>query len=84
MGKVYSGILDESIKNMDQLFLVMASFKTQMSDAARLELIAKAASEMEANLSAIKKFNAGNISLSISRSVSLEQTAKLKELYGVD
>lgn len=84
MGKVYAGILDESIKNVDQIFLVINSFKTQMSDAARLELIAKAASEMEANLSAIKKFNVGNISLSISRSVSLEETAKLKELYGVD
>lgn len=84
MGKVYSGILDESIKNVDQIFLVINSFQTQMSDAARLELIAKAASEMEANLSAIKKFNASNISLSISRSVSLEQTAKLKELYGVE
>ena len=55
-----------------------------MSDAARLELVAKAASEMEANYAAIKKFNTGNISLSISRSASLEQTAKLKEIYGVD
>lgn len=84
MGKVYSGILDESIKNVDQLFLVINSFKTQMSDAARLELIAKAAGEMEANYAAIKKFNASNISLSISRSVSLEETAKLREIYGVD
>lgn len=84
MGKVYSGILDESIKNLDQLFLVINSFKTQMSDASRLELIAKAADEMDANYSAIKKFNSGNISLSISRSVSLEETAKLKEIYGVD
>ena len=84
MQKVYSGILDESIKNLDQIFLVINSFKTQMSDAARLELIAKAASEMEANYSALKKFNHSNIGLSIQRSASLDETAKLKELYGID
>ncbi|MEH3112571.1 conjugal transfer protein TraI [Pedobacter terrae] len=84
MGKIYSGILDESIKNLDQIFLVINSFKTQMSDAARLELIAKAADEMDGNYSSLKKFNASNIGLSISRSASLDETAKLKEIYGVE
>jgi len=84
MGKIYSGILDESIKNLDQIFLVINSFKTQMSDAARLELIAKAADEMDGNYSSLKKFNASNIGLSISRSASLDETAKLKEIYDVE
>ena len=39
MEKVYSGIINESIKNLDQLYLVINSFVTQMSDAKRLELI---------------------------------------------
>ncbi|MES2650538.1 MAG: conjugal transfer protein TraI [Bacteroidota bacterium] len=84
MQKVYSGILDESIKNLDQIFLVINSFKTQMSDAARLELIAKAVNEIEANYSALKKFNSGNIGLSIQRSASLDETVKLKEIYGIE
>ena len=84
MGKVYSGILDESIKNLDQIFLVINSFKTQMSDAARLELISRAADEMDANYSALKKFNLSNIGLSIQRSTSLDETAKLKEVYGIE
>lgn len=84
MQKIYSGILDESIKNLDQIFLVINSFKTQMSDAARLELIAKAADDMEANYSALKKFNHGNIGLSLQRSASLDETAKLKEIYGIE
>ncbi|MNY54271.1 hypothetical protein D3C86_1901210 [compost metagenome] len=84
MQKVYSGILDESIKNLDQIFLVINSFKTQMSDAKRLEIIAKAADEMDANYSALKKFNSSNIGLSIQRSASLDETAKLKEIYGID
>lgn len=84
MQKVYSGILDESIKNLDQIFLVIGSFKTQMSDASRLEIISKAAEEMDANHSALKKFNLSNIGLSIQRAASLEETAKLKEIYGID
>lgn len=84
MQKVYAGILDESIKNLDQIFLVINSFKTQMSDAKRLELIVKAAEEMDANYSALKKFNLGNIGLSIKRAASLDETAKLKEIYGID
>lgn len=84
MQKVYSEILDESIKNLDQIFLVINSFKTQMSDAKRLEIIAKAADEMDANYSALKKFNSGNIGISIQRSASLDETARLKEIYGID
>jgi hypothetical protein len=84
MQKVYAGILDESIKNLDQIFLVINSFKTQMSDAARLKLIAKAVLEMESNYSSLKKFNSGNIGLSIKRSKSLDETAKLKEIYGIE
>ena len=39
MGQVYTGILNESVKNLDQLFLVINSFSTQMSDAKRLDII---------------------------------------------
>ncbi|MCY1522132.1 hypothetical protein D9M68_569770 [compost metagenome] len=84
MQKVYSGILDESIKNLDQIFLVIGSFKVQMSDGERLEIIAKASDEMDANWSALKKFNLSNIGLSIKRSASLDETAKLKEIYGIE
>lgn len=84
MEKVYSGILDESIKNIDQVFLVIGSFKTQMSDAARLELISKAVDQMEENYGALKKFNSGNIQMSIGRAKSLDEVATLKEIYGLE
>jgi len=84
MEKVYQGILDESIKGVDQLFLVVNSFRSQMGDGDRLELIAKVASEIEQNYVALKAFNRENIAKSIARSSSLEETARLKEIYGVD
>jgi len=84
MEKVYTGILDESLKNVDQLLVVVSSFKTQMSDAARLELIVAAGEAMRENYQALKKYNRENCLLSINRAKSLEEMAKLKELYGIE
>lgn len=84
MEKVYSGILEESINNLDQILLVLSSFKTQMSDAERLSIINKAADQMDENYSSLKRFNSLNISTSIQRANSLDETAKLKEIYGIE
>jgi ribosomal protein L31E len=84
MEKVYSGILEESVKNLDQILLVVNSFKTQMDDAERLKIINAAADKMDANYADLKKFNTQNISLSIQRAKSLDEVATLKEIYGVD
>ena len=84
MEKVYSGILDESIKNLDQILMVISSFKTQMSDAERLEVINRAADQMDDNYNDLKQFNTGNITLSIQRAASLDETAQLKEIYGIE
>jgi hypothetical protein len=84
MEEVYKGILDESIKNLDQILLVVNSFKTQMSDANRLEIISEAANKMETNYSDLKQFNTQNSQLSIQRAGSLDEAAKLKEIYGIN
>ncbi len=83
MEKVYSGILDQSVKNLDQLLLVVNSFKTQMTDAKRLEIISETANKMDDIYSDLKQFNTQNSRLSIQRSGSLEETVKLKEIYGI-
>ncbi len=84
MEKVYSGIMEVSVKNVDQILSVVSSFKTQMGDAARLELIVAAADAMQENLQDLKRFNRENSLLSIQRARSLEEAAKLREIYGID
>lgn len=84
MEKVYGGMLERSVKNLDQILVVVSSFKTQMSDAARLELIGTAASEMEGIWSDLKRFNRENSLLSIQRAQSLEEADRLKALYGIE
>ena len=39
MGQVYSGILEESLKNIEQLQMGVTSFATQMTDEKRLAII---------------------------------------------
>jgi len=84
MESVYKGILEESIKNLDQIFIVVNSFKTQMSDAKRLELINGAAARMDANYSDLREFNNQNITLSVQRSRSQLEVKQVKQMYEIN
>lgn len=83
MQKVYGGILKESAKNLDQLLLVVNSFKTQMSDAQRLELINDAADKIDENFNDLRQFNSQSIVMSLQRSKSQEQVEAVQRLYGL-
>lgn len=84
MEEIHEGILKESVKNLDQVFVVISSFKTQMSDAKRLELINEAAMKIDQNFSDLRAFNDQNIVLSIQRSKSILETKQLKEVYEIN
>jgi hypothetical protein len=83
MAKVYSGILDESIKNIDQIFLVINSFTTTMSDAKRLEIINAAAGQVDANYYDLIRFNQQNIMLSLQRAKEYNDVEAVEKLYGL-
>jgi hypothetical protein len=83
MEKVYSGILDESLKNIDQINLIIKSFTTKMSDAKRLELINNAADQVDANYSDLVQFNRQNTLLSLQRAKTETEVQAIKKLYGL-
>lgn len=83
MGKVYSGILDESLKNIDDIFIVLNAFSTQMSDAKRLDIINAAAISMDRIYNDLKSFNNQSIQLSLQRTKSAADAAVVKKLYGL-
>ncbi|OJW80290.1 MAG: conjugal transfer protein TraI [Bacteroidetes bacterium 46-16] len=83
MAQVYSGILDESMKNIDQISMVIKSFTTKMSDAKRLELINKAADRVDANYADLTKFNHQNTILSLQRAKTENDVQTVKKLYGL-
>jgi hypothetical protein len=83
MEKVYDGILEESIKNIDQIFLIIDSFSTQMSDLKRLEIINKAADQIDTNYNDLRLFNQQNMMLSLQRAKTDADAKKVKQFYGI-
>lgn len=83
MFKVYTGMMDESVKNMDQLFLVINAFDTEMSDAKRLEIINSVADKIEENYSDLKEFNDQNKMISIQRAGERGEIEYVRRLYGL-
>lgn len=84
MYRVYTGMLNESVQNIDQLLLVINSFKMQMSDAKRLELIDAAAEHVEQNYADLKQFSNQNIQLSLNRAKDEHELESVRKLYGVE
>jgi len=83
MERVYTGILEESVKNIDQIFLILDSFATQMSDLKRLEIINKAADQIDGNYDDLTMFNQQNILLSLQKAKTEADVKQVKQFYGI-
>ena len=83
MGKVYTGIIDASVKNIEQLMLVVHSFSTQISDGKRLEMIDDIAQSIDENYSDLLRFNSQNSLLALQRAKSADDAAMIKWMYGI-
>lgn len=84
MLRVYAGIIDESIYNLDQLLLVVNAFKVQLSDGKRLELINKAGDGIDKTYADLKQFNTQNVQLSLNRAKDAHEVESVKKLYGLE
>jgi len=83
MATVYNGILQESIRNLDEVLLAVKAFATQMSDAERLLLIHKASAGMQRNLNDLRQYNDNNVWLSLQRANDENDQRAVKQLYGI-
>ena len=83
MYKVYSGLLGESVKSLDQLLLVVNSFATQMSDAKRLDIIHKVSTDIETNLNDLRQFNTQNKIIGLQRANEKGDIEQIRKLYGL-
>lgn len=80
---IYTGIIDKSIKSLDQILLLVQSFTVQISDAERLELLSRSIDEIEEYSTDLRSFTQQNIALSLQRAKSLEDVETIKKLYGI-
>lgn len=83
MSEIYTGMLGESVKSIDQLLMVVNAFTTQMTDAARMEIINTTAAEMEKGFMDLKEFNNQNKLISLQRASARGEIEYIKKLYGL-
>jgi len=84
ISSVYTGILKASINNLDHLMALVNSFKTQMSDGKRMELINNTSRHVDENYNDLKEFNNQNIELSLERANDENDIQSTKNLYGIN
>lgn len=83
MYRVYKGILNDSVRNLDQILMVINSFKTQMSDAERLAVIMRAGDRIEQNFVDLLEFNMKTGQLSLNRAKGRYEIERVRRLYGL-
>ena len=84
MYNVYGGMLDQSVKNIGQLTMVINAFVTQMSDGDRLKLIDGVGARVDQNYSDLHLFTQQNVQMSLERARDENDAAMIKALYGIE
>jgi hypothetical protein len=84
MENIYSGILQESARNLDEVMIAINSFQTQMDDAERMSLVHHASAGMQTNLDHLRQYNNQNVTLSLERAKDEQDRRTVKQLYGIN
>jgi conjugation system TraG family ATPase len=80
---VYSGILTQSGRNVQQIRLVIQSFITQMDDADRLQIIDETSRGIDGNYENLRQFTQSNTLLSLQRAKDENDILSIKALYNL-
>lgn len=80
---VYNNLISASLKNLDDLALVMSEGQLRMSDAERLSVIDRIYVEGRSQLSYLRKFNSDTEKVARQRGRSVAEQQSLKNLYGI-
>jgi len=83
MMTVYAGILNASVRNTNQLALVIQGSLTQMDDAGRLRIIDETAANIDHNYATLEQYNQENTLLSLQRAKDEADIQSIKILYGI-
>lgn len=78
---VYTGILETSIADLNDLLSIMHSFTLRMSDADRLAALNKAADQLDNHITSLRQFTNHNQLLSLQRAKSQQEIDAILQLY---
>lgn len=83
INQTLTGILDQSIRNISQLSIIVSSLATQMSDGDRLYNIDLLSEKVDRNYKDLQQYSQENIVLSLQRSKDQQDFHTIKMLYGL-
>lgn len=84
IGNVYSGLFDQTVKNLADLTNLLTDGVFRASDAERLEQIDGLYRDMERSQVFIASFNNRTALLSLQRSADMNDYEMVKQLYGLN
>lgn len=84
MGKVYSNLFNESLKNLDELTMVITAGKVRMSDDERLQAIDRIYSSIEDQLGFLREFNSSTYVLVYQREKEQMDVNLVRKMYGLE
>lgn len=83
METVYTGILEQSVQNLDNVLTIITAFKTCMTDGERMARIDAAAEVTNKNYYDLVRFNQQNKLLALQRTTDESDIALTRKMYGV-
>lgn len=83
MERVYSGIIRESIDNLDRVITLISSNYLQMTDGERLREIHPIAEAVDKNLQDLRAFTQSNQMASLQRAKDLGEVDRIRSYYGL-
>ncbi|QJD96100.1 TerB family tellurite resistance protein [Mucilaginibacter robiniae] len=81
---VYNHLISSSLKNIDDLSLILTDSKLRMSDAQRLTAIDHIYTVSQTQLSFLRKFNDQNYRTAVQRARDDNDRQTLRNLYGIN
>jgi DNA repair ATPase RecN len=81
--KVYQNLFNQSLKNIDELAMVITAGKLRMSDDERLQAIDKIYASVEDQYAFLRDFKSNTAMLSLQRKSELAQIDMSRRIYGI-
>jgi hypothetical protein len=84
MERVYSNLIAGSLRNLDELIMIITATKLRMNDAERLQAIDRIYFDMQGRVSFVQTFNNEAQLLAVQRAKDRNDVSVIRELYGID
>ncbi|MFP9114786.1 TerB family tellurite resistance protein [Flavobacterium sp. RHBU_3] len=81
IGRVYDNLVEQSLRNLDELLVVVTAGQARMSDNERLEAIDRIYEDMQDKLMFLRDFNNNTTVLSIQRAKEHHDVQKMERLH---